>query len=549
MTPDENAHGDVARLNRSARLVLAALVALVGLLYAVVVSGSSFVINEERYFSLGDDAMISMRYAYNAAHGHGFVWNVGERVQGYSNLGWTLVMTVVHFLGLPLRLNSLVLLVINAALHAGIVALVFGHLRPRVSPTLAAVGGALAALNYPLLIWGTAGFENTLQTLLITAALLPLVPDPSGDADIRALARVPWLCAAAFLVRSDAGLFLVTAGGCAALLAIRSGSAVVARRVFLGLAGAAVVIASVFLWQKSYYGDFLPNTFRLKASSDTRDLRRGLKYLWRLVVSDRQAGVALGAAWLLVSGLLNPRRADYAPLALILGSWAAYLVWVGGDVFGGSRFFTPVLPTMIVCTVLVLHGARLEPTSARGLRALRAALALLLTVGLIWMPWRTYVEARGMYRSNLDGVAVARTLERLHLAPDNVVATFHAGTTPYFLPGTRFLDILGKTDAHIARTRSHWGPPGHNKWDFDYVFLRVVPRVIVGVAATESKPRDELERWLSRREDFGFDPAIQFYPEFRQHYLPYPVETEPRVPFNVRRIYVRDGRPQDVSTP
>ncbi len=61
--------------------------------------------------------------------------------------------------------------------------------------------------------------------------------------------------------------------------------------------------------------------------------------------------------------------------------------------------------------------------------------------------------------------------------------------------------------------------------------------------------RDELERWLSRREDFGFDPAIQFYPEFRQHYLPYPVETEPRVPFNVRRIYVRDGRPQDVSTP
>lgn len=34
-----------------------------------------------------DGAMIAMRYALNLAHGHGLVWNVGERAEGYGLLG------------------------------------------------------------------------------------------------------------------------------------------------------------------------------------------------------------------------------------------------------------------------------------------------------------------------------------------------------------------------------------------------------------------------------------------------------------------------------
>jgi hypothetical protein len=37
---------------------------------------SSFVaVDGNRYFSLFDDAMISMRYAWNLVHGYGLVWN------------------------------------------------------------------------------------------------------------------------------------------------------------------------------------------------------------------------------------------------------------------------------------------------------------------------------------------------------------------------------------------------------------------------------------------------------------------------------------------
>src|SRR4051812_6627221 len=77
----------------SANLFLCGLaIALAASLFGRGVWRSSVVVDEARYFVLGDDAMISMRYAHNAAEGLGLVWNAGDDVQGYTNLGWTLLM-------------------------------------------------------------------------------------------------------------------------------------------------------------------------------------------------------------------------------------------------------------------------------------------------------------------------------------------------------------------------------------------------------------------------------------------------------------------------
>src|SRR5438046_1501989 len=46
-----------------------------------------------------DDAFITYRYAENLARGLGLVYNPGERVEGYSNFLWTLMMAVVVKLG------------------------------------------------------------------------------------------------------------------------------------------------------------------------------------------------------------------------------------------------------------------------------------------------------------------------------------------------------------------------------------------------------------------------------------------------------------------
>jgi hypothetical protein len=54
------------------------LIILAYCLYAgAFIYRTSFIINNERYFVLFDDAMISMRYAKNLVNGYGLVWNPG----------------------------------------------------------------------------------------------------------------------------------------------------------------------------------------------------------------------------------------------------------------------------------------------------------------------------------------------------------------------------------------------------------------------------------------------------------------------------------------
>src|SRR5215468_3827839 len=81
-----------ASSSRRSRLLALALLGTLGLLlwHAAV------------YWFLTDDGYISFRYARNLAHGHGLVFNPGhERVEGYTNLLWVLILAAGNLLGAP----------------------------------------------------------------------------------------------------------------------------------------------------------------------------------------------------------------------------------------------------------------------------------------------------------------------------------------------------------------------------------------------------------------------------------------------------------------
>ena len=50
------------------------------------------------YWFLSDDCYISFRYARNLVEGHGLVYNPGERVEGFSNPLWVLLLACGHLL-------------------------------------------------------------------------------------------------------------------------------------------------------------------------------------------------------------------------------------------------------------------------------------------------------------------------------------------------------------------------------------------------------------------------------------------------------------------
>ena len=58
---------------------------------------------------LFDDAFISFRYAQNFANGLGLVFNEGERVEGYTNFLWTVLLAGAARLGLDIVSTSVVL--------------------------------------------------------------------------------------------------------------------------------------------------------------------------------------------------------------------------------------------------------------------------------------------------------------------------------------------------------------------------------------------------------------------------------------------------------
>src|SRR5512141_1244389 len=159
--------------SRPVRNALFALVVLGFLYYAwQYVVASSFLINGTRYYVLFDDAMISMRYAYNLAHGVGLVWNPGERVEGFTNPLWVGYMALVQLLPLPLAQMSLPIQVTGAVLMAAtlyFVRRIVEHFTDSLPAMLAAV--AFTAFYAPLISWNLLGMEVSLLGLLLTAVI------------------------------------------------------------------------------------------------------------------------------------------------------------------------------------------------------------------------------------------------------------------------------------------------------------------------------------------------------------------------------------------
>src|SRR5262245_48845447 len=153
-------------------------VALAAITFAMIVDASR-VVDGTRYFWLDDDQMVAMRYARNLADGYGLVWNPGERVEGYTSLGWTLMMAAVHMLPLSDATVSLAVKLVSFALACWILVLadrLLGTFVPRAGP--ARVGMLLTlAFCADIVFWSANGFETPLLTSVFLASLLCVMDD------------------------------------------------------------------------------------------------------------------------------------------------------------------------------------------------------------------------------------------------------------------------------------------------------------------------------------------------------------------------------------
>ncbi len=505
-----------------------------GLLY---IERTSFVHAGERVFCLWDDGMISMQYARNLARGFGLVWNPGgEPVQGFSNLGVTLLMAGLHLLPLPATQLSLAFQLLNlAALSA--VLLCVREIALRASgrrQDVAAAALVATALCAPLQLWSLQGSDTGAVAVWLLGALAWLA---------RAQPRWPrglaLYLAAGVLIRPDVGLFAAVF-----LAASPSFPGDRWRRLVLGGSALAAVVAGLALFGWLYYGDPLPNTYYLKATGSPLGLvlRSGLLELgfWPLGLPTSLPLVA--------AALLRHRRDRSVWLAAALaGAALAYNLGVGGDWKGeyGSRFVAPVLP--LLALLAALGSAALLDAGLRGWTWLRSAAvvaaaagaALTLSPQLALLDWLDPGREPMLRAANVSNYRAAIYL-REHTRPTASIAVHYGGVPPYFSE-RHAIDVLGKSDRHIAKLRVDRFVPGHSKWDWGYVLSQEPDLILATSRGLGLQPgfRREYRLAVARRADLRFyvrrdslgaltDPELRLFDPVRGSPIPPSDALDPR---------------------
>lgn len=415
---------------------------------------------------LSDDALISLRYAKRLMSGLGLTWTDGERVEGYTNFLWVILTGLLGKLGFGYVWSARALGILGAG-----VALVAAGIEPerwRLSLPRWLVGGGLLATSAPLAIWAVGGLEQGLMAGVLAFALRAL----QANQDPRASARKLWPAAFAFavlaLLRAD-GAVLVAAALAGVVLGAPSRRASLPRVLRLALP-TCLALGLQLAFRLAYYGDFQPNTARVKLAFTAERVVNGLLYVAH---GELAMGVVLASA--LAASLLalwrGAGRRLVVPWAIALG-WCAYVAFVGGDIFPGYRQLVPVLVPLcqLAGDEAEVFWSRLSARRALALGGLGAGLALNAGAGFFAAENRRAKAERWEW----DGYSMGRTLRQAFASRRPLHAVDAAGALPFWseLPS---LDMLGLNDRHIARARAPGfgtGFLGHELGDGAYVFRR-----------------------------------------------------------------------------
>jgi hypothetical protein len=343
---------------------------------AFVVRTSHVSIDGVRYFTIFDDGMISMRYAKNLVDHHGLVWNIGERVEGFTNPLWTLSM-VGAIWAFGTHYAPLAVQMLGAMTCLGLLGVFYWTGVRNQSDTLGLVAGMLVlVLSYPISYWGLGGMEASAVCLVFTAAAGAQYTYEAGNRG-NPLILLSMLVAIAYCLRPDGWLAIAPFFAASCIDSVRE------KNYARPLKGIAIIIAAILLVlvpRKIYYGAWVPNTYVLKVEgySFLLRVRNGIAFVGLFISQNRLL------LFLTALATLSRRRIAFLNFAAVLIT-LAYQVYVGGDPWIWWRQLLPVY-SIVAFSVLVNldYVRRLFPAirdSESGSRA-----AFWTTVAIICLP-------------------------------------------------------------------------------------------------------------------------------------------------------------------
>lgn len=517
--------GAVPRVDKRLRALLTPASAVVALAVLVV-----FVVQARGWAFLCDDAYISFRYAANLAAFGELEFNPGERVEGYTNFGWVLLLGLGALLGVDPPTLAPVLTVMSAGAIL-ILATLLGRRLARPDGPLFPLGAAdlvtpaLLVTVPEVMVWSRGGLETSFAVALALGSMLAW---QRGRPVLGAA-----LAAGTGLTRPDGllaiGVFVLVD---AMVSAVRRRELPHPPRVLVVAAAALIVPLGLHLaWRHAYYGAWLPNTWSIKAHGAL------LKDSW---------GTPYIAAWasslhlLVAAPLLVLVRVRHLCVLLPVLAVVAYVRSVGGDFMAYSRF---LLPATVLVGVLVgwllrdlaslTSKSPLPRWGSSTFTVLGLALAVVLAVQTRGRWKADMAKPSGWLGGRFEGVAAMDRFARVrvgagqwmreHLPPDTLISVGAAGALPY-AAGVRVFDVYGLVDPAIADlgiepVRGKRGRPGHQIMaPLSYVRRRD-PDLACHVGHVGPRPPRRVQGPHGRGHDWAcapvpplFDPRIDAQP-------------------------------------
>jgi arabinofuranosyltransferase len=419
-------------------------------------------------YSIYDDSFISFRYARKLAHGHGLVFNPGERVEGYTNFLWTVLMAGAIGLGADVIAASKMVAMAAGAATLWLVFLLGRQELGDVWPGVLLAG--MVAVTASFARYAVSGFEMLLFGMLILLSLYLYLRALRAD-------RLPLTAAVALalvaMTRPEGMMVYGVLTLHYFILLWRSPAPGQVRLAYLGswLAGFGLVYAPYFAWRYAYYGYLLPNTFYTKVGGPgLAQFGRGLRYLQEMLLLVSPQAVlclALGIFW-------SGRRSSQILLYSLIGIYLSYLVVVGGDqqAFFGPRFLLPLWPLIYILGVGGTLGlaARLDRRRQRLLWT--GVLGALVCIFSLWASLERQGYLGLQHTMHRGWITLGHWLAA-RAQSDDTLAVDAAGIIPFYTD-LYTIDMFGLNDLHIAHLDMEIGQglPGHEKFDPVYVLSR-----------------------------------------------------------------------------
>jgi hypothetical protein len=396
---------------------------------------------------LKDDAYISYRYARHLADGHGMVFNLGERVEGYTNFLWVVLHAPVIGLGLDPVAWSRILGAVSAL---GTIVLTFLASRWSNGEMPAAtnyVAPWLVASSSSVAVWSMSGMEPCLVMFFGTAAVLGLW---KGLREERRSSFV-WsglAAAGAALTRPEGHLFFVVGVAAVAVVAIAR------RRVPPGAWSALVtfgaVVAPYHAWRVFYFGNLAPLTYHAKGSGGPEVWAMGLRQVGDLLTFNLGA---IAAVLGLVSLVPRQGRGLRTIPVVLWVAFLAYVVKIGVDEMIFHRLFLPVYGAFALSAA---EGVRalFRPWRPKALALAARVAAVAGLVAAVAVSIRVTVATEELhhdYRAMMESSSMELGRHVLaRSAPDDVTIFQDLGAAPYAAYPLRFVDPIGVLNPFVA---------------------------------------------------------------------------------------------------